>query len=199
MNKNLFEFGFESNEKTHLKYWINGTPQELNIWQSRLREISVDDFNLVQENLIDFWKRNITIQFDELVNEVKIQFSFFEDENKLRYGGLNFELSEKHLVGFNNYLQLVNFQSDKLIQAFNQILEKIKDTIESDKYWNLITQDVVVFEEYIQISSKECFYMGFADKEPFEEPNCLFKLPTNKLKKIIELFVQFIKTNRIEK
>ncbi|MCI5054684.1 MAG: hypothetical protein MRY83_01180 [Flavobacteriales bacterium] len=199
INRDLFQFGFESKENTLYKYWINGVPQKKNVWQNHFSERTNENLNIIEENLIEFWEKNKSIEFEEIIEDISIHFNFFEDENNQKHGNLDFKLNDNHMVGLNNYFQMTNFQSKELSGAFDKILKKITNTITSDKSWNLITQDVVVFEEFMEISSKESTYFGFVDKEPFTKPISLFKISTNKLIRMIELFIRFIEINKIEK
>lgn len=199
IENDLYEFRCKSNIELEYRYLINDMSCNKEIWENRVSEVYKMDYQLMQSNLIKFGKLNGLIELKDIHDDVSIKFQVGICPDNFKYGSLNFLLKDNHQVGFNNYLQKVNFQSNIIKEAFKKILNKIDETLSTDNFWNLMTQDVVVFEEYIKVTSKISIYFGFADKAPYSEPIKLFKIPTINLLTVIDSFIRFIDLNKIEK
>jgi len=197
--KDLFKIRYESNDGEFYTYYINNIVHTSHVWEGLIGEVSVENFDFVKSNLIEFWKTNRLNVDKKLQFETETTFNFFIDKDSFRFGSLQFKSDGNQNVGFDNHLQKVNLDSNSVQEAYSIIFNKINDTLRIKDTWKLTTQNVVLFDEFIEVSPDKCTYFGFVDHLPYVQPTILFELPTSDLLLIIELFINFLKINGIEK
>lgn len=173
-----------SNETEELKLTELYDPEE------RRPNITTNQRSNITQNLKNFIVRVNSLELQMNESNFAVLYSHSVKGNTSTMNHLSFEIDESHMVSINDYIICKQFGNIDHIESYKLLNERLLNHSEYP-YLKFKTQDVVIFEEEIEVEKSNCKYWGFKDKEPYDKHKILFETTRNNLQQIVNGMIEY--------
>lgn len=158
--------------------------------KERKPDITQKQSKVITQNLNNFICRVNSLKLESNKSNFAVLYSHSIKGDILTMNHLSFELSDSHTVSVNDYILGEQFGTKDQIETYKILNERLLNNSEYP-YMKFSTQDVVVFEEEIEIEKSNCKYWGFKDKEPYDKHQILFETTRENFQQIVNGIVKY--------
>lgn len=158
--------------------------------KGRIPNLTSHQRSNLNQILFDYIGRVNSLEFEYNKSEFGVLYSHTRKGDTAIMNHLSFEINKSHTVSIDDYVLVKQFGNNDNIESYKMLNQRL---LNQSEYPNMkfSTQDVVIFEEKIEIENSNCKYWGFKDKEPYNKHQILFETTRSNLQQIVNGIIEY--------